>query len=126
MDFADNIRMNHDCSVIFIHHDRKAQIGNRRPKSLEDVYGSFYITATATTVIGMWYNEKSYEIEINYLKVRLAEAPATQAVMRTARGLMFEETGTVSGIVNAKVKEDNGTKTSGEQEPPLTGFQSKF
>lgn len=62
MDFADHIRMDHDCSVIFIHHDRKAQIGNRKPKSLEDVYGSFYITATATTVIGMWSNPNTFEI----------------------------------------------------------------
>jgi KaiC/GvpD/RAD55 family RecA-like ATPase len=129
MDFADNIRMNHDCSVIFIHHDRKAQIGNRRPKSLEDVYGSFYITATATTVIGMWYNEKSYEIEINYLKVRLAQAPATQCVMRTERGLMFEEIGMLdmtSAIVQHKIEGENGTETSNKQDPPLTGFQAKL
>ena len=90
MDFADRIRMNHDCSVVFIHHDRKAQIGNKRPKNLEDIYGSFYITATATTVLGMWQSDKTYEIELNYLKVRLAKAPNTQYINRTERGLNFE------------------------------------
>lgn len=123
MDFADHIRMDHDCSVIFIHHDRKAQIGNRKPKSLEDVYGSFYITATATTVIGMWSNPNTFEIEINYLKVRLAQAPATQFVMRTERGLMFEEIGGVNGILTAKPKEENAATTSDEPKPPITGFQ---
>lgn len=90
MDFADKIRMNHDCSVVFIHHDRKAQIGNKRPKNLEDIYGSFYITATATTVLGMWQSDKTYEIELNYLKVRLAKAPNTQHITRTEKGLSFE------------------------------------
>lgn len=90
MDFADQIRMHHDCSVMFIHHDRKAQIGNKKPNSLEDVYGSFYITATATTVVGMWQNDKTYGIELSYLKVRLAAAPNKQFITRTERGLSFE------------------------------------
>lgn len=90
MDFADQIRMHHDCSVMFIHHDRKAQIGNKKPNSLEDVYGSFYITATATTVVGMWQNDKTYGIELSYLKVRLAAAPQKQFITRTERGLSFE------------------------------------
>lgn len=126
MDFADNIRMNYDCSVIFIHHDRKAQIGNRRPKSLEDVYGSFYITATATTVIGMWFNEKTFEIEVNYLKVRLAEAPQTQAVVRTAQGLMFEESPDLSNSALMRTKATNGPTSTKEPKPPITGFQDKF
>lgn len=90
MDFADKIRIHHDCSVMFIHHDRKAQIGNKKPNSLEDVYGSFYITATATTVIGMWQNDKTYGIELSYLKVRLAAAPPKQFITRTERGISFE------------------------------------
>lgn len=101
MDFSDKIRMNHDCSVVFIHHDRKAQIGNKRPKNLEDIYGSFYITATATTVLGMWQSDKTYGIELNYLKVRLAAAPPTSHIVRTERGLSFEPA-VVSGLVKEK------------------------
>lgn len=116
MDFADRIRMNYDCSVAFIHHDRKAQIGNKRPKNLEDVYGTFYITAKATTVIGLWQSDRTYEIEVNYLKVRLAKAPNTTSVIRTERGLSFE-------IANARalVKEaskDDKRPDGEEPEPP--------
>jgi KaiC/GvpD/RAD55 family RecA-like ATPase len=91
MDFADELRMNYDCSVLLVHHDRKAQVGNKKPNNLEDMYGSFYIGATATTVIGLWSNNKTYEIELSYLKVRLAKAPKTQIIIRTTQGLDFEE-----------------------------------
>jgi archaellum biogenesis ATPase FlaH len=91
MDFADELRMHFDCSIIMVHHDRKAQVGNKKPNNLEDMYGSFYIGATATTVIGLWSNHKTYEIELSYLKVRLAQAPKTQIIIRTTQGLDFEE-----------------------------------
>ena len=116
MDFADYLRMTYDCSVIFIHHNRKGQVGNKRPKELDDVYGSFWITATATTVIGMWQNQQTGEIEINYLKVRLAEAPKTQVVVRTPRGLSFEEV-TVSTIVKTAMEAGDNGKTTEREEP---------
>ncbi len=124
MDFADHLRMTYDCSVIFIHHNRKGQVGNKRPKELDDVYGSFWITATATTVIGMWQNQQTGEIEINYLKVRLAEAPKTQVVVRTPQGLSFEEV-TVSTLIKSATKKegDDGQESKREEpEPPATGF----
>jgi len=119
MDFADKIRMNHDCSVIFIHHDRKAQIGNKKPKNLEDVYGSFYITATATTVIGLWMNDRTYGIELNFLKVRLAKAPATQHITRTERGLSFEilQANAMVKAVGEMSKDEQGTSGK-KSEPP--------
>jgi hypothetical protein len=121
MDFADRLRMEYDCSLIFIHHNRKGQVGNKRPKELDDVYGTFWITATATTVIGMWQNQQTGEIEINYLKVRLAEAPKTQVVVRTPQGLSFEEV-TASTLIKEAI--DNGQKSDGEEsEPPATGFE---
>lgn len=118
MDFADKIRMNHDCSVVFIHHDRKAQIGNKRPKNLEDIYGSFYITATATTVLGMWQSDKTYEIELNYLKVRLAKAPNTQHITRTEKGLSFE----IAAARSLVEKASNDARSESEKpEPPDDG-----
>ena len=119
LDFADRLRMEYDCSLIFIHHNRKGQVGNKRPKELDDVYGSFWITATATTVIGMWQNQQTFEIEINYLKVRLAEAPKTQIVTRTPRGLSFEEI-TASSLVKAAY-EDGEESQRKEPEPPSSG-----
>lgn len=121
LDFADKLRMEYDCSLIFIHHNRKGQVGNKRPKELDDVYGTFWITATATTVIGMWQNQQTGEIEINYLKVRLAEAPKTQVVVRTPQGLSFEEV-TASALVKAAMKEgENGS--SAERKEPDPGVE---
>jgi archaellum biogenesis ATPase FlaH len=122
LDFADHLRMDYDCSLIFIHHNRKGQVGNKRPKELDDVYGTFWITATATTVIGMWQNQQTGEIEINYLKVRLAEAPKTQVVVRTPRGLSFEEV-TASTLVKAAMEAGENGKESERKEsgPPTPG-----
>lgn len=125
MDFADQIRMNYDSSVVFIHHNRKGQVGNRKPKQLEDIYGSFYITATATTVIGLWSNNKSFMIEMDYLKVRLAKAPETTVMTRTPRGLMFERVSGVDGLINAG-GEDAGQSASEESEPPPEGVDHSF
>lgn len=125
MDFADHLRMEYDCSIIFIHHNRKGQVGNKRPKELDDVYGSFWITATATTVLGMWQNQQTGEIEVNYLKVRLAEAPKTQVVVRTPQGLSFEEV-TASALVKAAKELDEQESEHKEQEPPTGGLGLNF
>lgn len=121
-DFADHIRLNYDCSVALIHHDRKAQIGNKKPNKLEDMYGSFYIGATATTVINLWGNDKTYEIELSYLKVRLAKAPKPQIIIRTSRGLDFEEvkpSGLIQQAVAIAEEVTNGEKPEREEPKPF-------
>jgi hypothetical protein len=67
---AKEIRNKRECFVWFIHHNRKPQATNRQPKKLEDLYGSMYIGANATTVLGLW--PVGNEVEINCLKLRLA------------------------------------------------------
>lgn len=56
----------------FIHHNRKPQPGNRKPNKLEDMYGSAYIGAGATTVMGLWGKKGSDTIEVDCLKLRMA------------------------------------------------------
>jgi hypothetical protein len=129
MDFADTLRIEHDCSVVFIHHNRKGQVGNKKPKNLEDLYGSFYITATATTVIGLWQNQQNYEIEISYLKLRLSKAPKAQIVVRTPSGLMFEEVKYVSDHLAehlSTMEPDNAGTDSTKFQSPLDGPKGKF
>jgi hypothetical protein len=101
-----------------VHHDRKAQIGNKKPNSLEDMYGSFYIGATATTVIGLWANNKTYEIELSYLKVRLAKAPKTQIIIRTTQGLDFEEVRPTGIMKAAEDLVDEKPKHTKSELPP--------
>lgn len=129
MDFADTLRIEHDCSVVFIHHNRKGQVGNKKPKNLEDLYGSFYITATATTVIGLWQNQQNYEIEISYLKLRLSKAPKAQIVVRTPSGLMFEEVKYISDNLAehlSTMEPDNAGTDSTKFQSPLDGPKGKF
>jgi len=116
MDFADEMRFNYDTTVGLIHHNRKAQVGNRRPKELDDIYGSFYLTANPTTVMNMWTNDKSMDIELSFPKVRLAKQPKKLHIMRQPRGLVFEEI-----APNALIREkpvDDGPNEGDQQEPP--------
>lgn len=65
----------------WIHHPRKAQIGNKKPTKLDDLYGSQYIGAGVTTAIGLW--PAGPHIEVNCLKLRLSEPFKTFRVQRT-------------------------------------------
>lgn len=124
MDFADRLRTEYDVSIAFIHHNRKGQIGNKRPKDLDDVYGSFWITATATTVIGMWSDDGKEEIEINCLALRLAEPFQKLVVVRSPKGLQFTEV-TPTAIINAE--EDNASEGTrmGASEKPESNFNPR-
>lgn len=56
----------------FIHHNRKAQIGNKKPNKLDDMYGNQYIGANVTTGIGLYPGQSG--IEVSCLKLRMAKA----------------------------------------------------
>lgn len=116
MDFADHLRTEYDTSIVFIHHNRKGQVGNRRPKTIDDVYGSYWLTATPTTVVTLWASSATGEIEIIFLKVRLAQPPPTLKVVRTAN-LGFEEI-TMRGLV-----EDDEESEHSESELPPEEFR---
>lgn len=87
MDYIARLRDEHDLFVWFIHHNRKAQAQNKKPNKLADIYGSQYITAAATTVIGLW--PVNDELEITGLKVRLAK-PFDKFSIRRTDNLNFE------------------------------------
>ncbi len=76
------VRAKYGCSTWWIHHMRKEQIGNKAPKKLADLYGSQYIGSNADTVIGLW-PLSSGDIEVNYLKLRLAAKPKSFKIRRT-------------------------------------------
>jgi replicative DNA helicase len=56
-----------DIDVLALHHQRKGQNG-ARPKTLEDVYGSTWITAGAGSVVLLWGEAGSELIELEHLK----------------------------------------------------------
>ncbi len=53
--------------VAALHHQRKSQ-GGVQPRSLEDVYGSTWLTAGAGSVILLWGQAGDLEVELRHLK----------------------------------------------------------
>lgn len=86
-DFINSeIRDKRKCFVWFVHHNRKGNFNQQQPKKLEDMYGSQYIGAYASSVIGLWKN--AGEIEVNCLKVWLS-APFRSFLMQRTDNLTF-------------------------------------
>jgi replicative DNA helicase len=56
-----------DIDVCALHHQRKGQDG-RRPKTLEDVYGSTWLAAGAGSVILLWGDAGSELVDLQHLK----------------------------------------------------------
>lgn len=78
-----SIRAKYGCFLWFIHHNRKANGDNKKPKELSDIYGSQYVTANATSVLGLWKdNPEDNAIEVIYLKIRFAPLPKPFKIIR--------------------------------------------
>lgn len=54
--------------VIGAHHQRKGQQGGTKPKSLDDVYGSTWITSGAGSVVLLWGKAGDPVMELEHLK----------------------------------------------------------
>ncbi len=54
--------------VVGLHHQRKAQADNKKPRTLADVYGSVWITAGAGSVVLLWGDAGDLRIELLHLK----------------------------------------------------------
>lgn len=117
-DYIDRTRANNDLFVWFIHHNRKAQVNNKKPNTLSDIYGSQYITAKPTTVIGLWPEREVGVLTITGLKVRLAK-PFQEFRIKRDDNLNFKLLATEAGagllnpkkvieIIKEVLEEDDG------------------
>lgn len=70
----------HGIEVAVCHHQRKGQDGNRRPRSLDDVYGSAFITATAGSVVLIWGDAGDPVVELRHLKQPAGEVGPLEVV----------------------------------------------
>lgn len=82
------VRDRRGCFIWFVHHNRKANALQKQPKKLEDLYGSQYIGAYASTVVGLW-KITNHEIEVNCLKVWLSK-PFTSFIAERTPELTFK------------------------------------
>jgi hypothetical protein len=68
------------------HHQRKSQDG-RKPKSLDDVYGSVWITAGAGSVVLLWGQPGDAYVELTHLKQPAAEVGPMELCHDHERGV---------------------------------------
>jgi hypothetical protein len=101
--FVNRAKADYDCFFWFIHHNRKAQALNKKPSKLSDLYGSQYIAANASTVLGLWPDGAT--IEVNALKVRLGPEFSTFHIVREAATLNFEIATGMAGLVESTSEE---------------------
>lgn len=66
----------------FVHFPRKGQVGNRRPKSLDDLYGNRYIGGQIDLGLLLWPTGDS--IELSQIKNRLGSPFVPKMIKRTA------------------------------------------
>lgn len=64
------IRGDYGAFAWIIHHPRKGQVGNKKPNTLDDLYGSTYLGANVTTALSLW--PSTNDIEISCLKMRMS------------------------------------------------------
>lgn len=69
------LRNKYNASMWFIHHNRKASDGNKKPTDLSDVYGNQYLTAEMTSVLILWPHPAG--AEVISVKSRLAAKAPT-------------------------------------------------
>lgn len=75
------LRSDYGCWVGLVHHMRKPQIGNKKPSSLEDLFGSQYYGASISSAMNL--HKLGFKIEIGCLKMRMAETFKSFYVKRT-------------------------------------------
>lgn len=88
--------------VVLLHHGRKAQAGNPTPKTLDDVYGSRWLTAGMGSVVALWGRASDPILEFLQLKQPLAEVGPMQVLIDHQRGsFTLAAGGDMLGILNA-------------------------
>lgn len=68
MRWIRKIRRRYNLAVIAIHHNRKANESNKKPKKLSDLYGSFHFGRVVETVLTLWEDVRG--IELSAIKTR--------------------------------------------------------
>jgi hypothetical protein len=61
MRWCRQVRRQYNLAIILIHHNRKATEGNKKPKTLADLEGSFQFGKDSDTVIQLWEDHKGLE-----------------------------------------------------------------
>ena len=110
-DFYLSLRARFGVWLALVHHNRKPNGENKKPRDLGDIYGEVFITAEMTAVWTLWREADwpKNKIEVNEVKNRLAPERDPVVIIRD-ENLMFSlesEASTFKGLT------DNGRSDSG-------------
>lgn len=96
--------------VMALHHQRKRQQGGGKPKTLDDVYGSTWLTAGAGSVLLVWGEAGDAVVELSHLKQPVDAIGPLTLVHDHERGVT-----TVQGEVDllGVVRTSNGITAAG-------------
>jgi len=97
MRWFKKMRRKYDCGFIVIHHNRKANDSNKKPRKLSDLYGSFIFGKLSETVISLWQEENKDYIDVDILKARFGSRSPKR--IRRTEHLTFDEVD-ISVVVN--------------------------
>ncbi|MER5944166.1 AAA family ATPase [Streptomyces sp. NPDC001928] len=87
--------------LIELHHNRKANGTNKEPNTLEDVYGSRWLTAGAGSVISLWQDEPgSPVISLRHIRAAGEKLRDTTLILDTVTGgLETEQAATLEDFI---------------------------
>jgi RecA-family ATPase len=117
------IRKKHDLFLWFIHHNRKANGDNKKPKELSDIYGNQYLSADLTVALSLWKEEGSDHIDVNTIKTRLGPEQATIHIKRN-ENLIFQSAEAIADSIlgSPLVKEElkDAGHSDGDETPGVS------
>lgn len=111
-DSLARLREQYHCFFWLIHHNRKAQIENKKPYELADLFGSQYIGAGASTALIMYqHGSKTF---VKSVKVRMGKPFDTFQIDRIKDTLNFK----ITMMKALEVKEENNDEGEGSANRP--------
>ncbi len=118
------IRKRYDTFLWFVHHNRKANGDNKKPKELSDIYGNQYISADLTVALSLWKDDDG-NIELNTIKTRLGPEQPTLHVKRD-ENLLFQSSEVIADSImdSPVVKEamERHERNNNGDDPDVSGL----
>lgn len=120
----EDIRKDLNCGYIFIHHPRKEGVGeDRKTSSMDDSFGSGYISANAQTVVILTQGRGSSRIHVKLDKTRMAVGMRDFYIERTPnRGYVLVD----SDKPTTTIVGDNPQGTESTDEKPAASVFGKL
>lgn len=95
--------------LLELHHPRKAQVGNKKPSALEDLYGSGFIIRGAGSVVMLWGNAGDPIVELTHLKPVLEPLGPWQVTIHGDTGLVeVGHEGAIDLLTQIRMRGPNG------------------